>query len=80
MKKWNLVVVLKFGTLIVAAVLLMMHIFKLWNGALRIFEPLMGVVVMLQGVQFWKENRPLSVLSFCAGICVIGVSVFLTYF
>ena len=46
MKKWNLVVVLKFGTLIVAAVLLMMHVFKLWNGALRIFEPLMGVVVL----------------------------------
>ena len=47
MKKWNLVVVLKFGTLIVAAVLLLMHIFKLWNGALGIFEPMMGVVVML---------------------------------
>ena len=40
----------------------------------------MGVVVMLQGVQFWKENRPLSVLSFCAGIFVIGVSVYMTYF
>ena len=80
MKKWNLIVVLKFGTLIVAAVLLLMHIFKLWNGALGIFEPMMGVVVMLQGVQFWKENRPLSVLSFCAGVFVIGVSVYMTYF
>lgn len=80
MKKWNLVVVLKFATLIVAAILLLMHIFKLWDGALKIFEPMMGLVVILQGVQYWKENRMLSVMSFCAGVFVIGVSVYMTYF
>lgn len=52
----------------------------LWDGAIRVFVPLSGVVCLLQSAQFWNDSRAVAVLQLCAAVFVLGVSAYILLF
>lgn len=51
-----------------------------WQGAINITEPLLGLVMLLQALQFWKYNRLVSILSFIASLSILVVLMVVFFF
>lgn len=51
----------------------------LWKDAINVFEPLMGIVLLLQSIQFWNKNRKVAVFLLCASVFVLGVAVYILF-
>lgn len=49
----------------------------LWEDAININEPLIGVVLLLQSILFWNKNRKVAVFLLCGSIFIFGVAILL---
>jgi hypothetical protein len=58
-------------------ILACMQISGVWNTAANVFEPLLGVLAIIQTIQNWKKNRVIAIASLCAAIFIFGVSIFI---
>jgi len=47
-----------------------------WQGAINMTEPLLGLVMFIQALQFWKYNRITSIFSLIAALFVLMVVFF----
>ena len=67
-----MVLITTFSFAVIA--LAMIHLLGVWNEAIYMYEPLMGVVMVLQAIQNWKRNKVVSILSLCAAMFVFAVA------
>lgn len=51
-----------------ATVCALLHIFLIWDKALHVAVPLIGIELLIQSIQEWKKNRISAVLGFCAAL------------
>lgn len=65
-----LITVFSFAVIVLAFT----HLLGVWNDAIYVYEPLMGVVMVLQAIQNWKRNKVVSILSLCAALFVFAVA------
>ncbi len=56
-----------------------LQLLDLWDKAICIFEPLLGVLMVTQGVLQWRRNKTVAVISLCAAIFIFIVT-FIIYF
>ena len=68
--------------LIISAVIVLLAVLKLagsFENALYYSTPLMGVLLVVQAVQEWKEQRGMAIFGLCAAlfifICTIAVLI-----
>lgn len=61
-------------------ILASMQLLGIWEKAINVFEPLVVVLMLIQTIQNWKKNRPVAIVSLCAGIFIfiVAVLIFLT--
>lgn len=52
----------------------------LWDNAINIYEPLIGMLLLVQSVQFWNKSRKLAICQLCAAVFVLGVAAFILLF
>jgi uncharacterized membrane protein YkgB len=52
----------------------------MWQSALSIAEPLLGLVMFVQALQFRKYNRFISVLSLISSLFILIVSIVVFFF
>lgn len=52
----------------IVVILALAQLTGIWDKAAYVFEPLLGVVLLLQAVQNWNKNRAVAVLSLCAAL------------
>lgn len=57
-------------------VLVFMQILGVWKTAANVFEPLIGVLMLIQTIQNWKKNKEIDKISLCAAILIFGFSIF----
>ena len=57
-----LIIVLSVLVIILAA----FQLFGIWEESINVYEPLVGVVLLLQAKLFWKNNRKIAVIQLCA--------------
>lgn len=50
-----------------------------WKDAINIIEPLLGVVFLLQSIQFWNKNRKLAVFQLCVSIYTFVVTILIVF-
>ena len=65
---------------IVVVIFCLIKIFGIWENALYISQPMMGVVLALHAALRWKSNRGVAILLAVAAVCmfvVTGVLIFL---
>lgn len=58
-------------------ILACMQILGIWKTAVNIFEPLLGVLILIQAIQNWKKNKAVAIFSLCVAIFVFLVSIFI---
>ncbi|MDV4150861.1 DUF3953 domain-containing protein [Clostridium sp. AL.422] len=62
---------------IIIIVLACMQIFGIWENAINVFEPLLGVVLLIQAIQNWKKNKVVAIVNLCAAIFIFLVWIFI---
>jgi len=65
---------LLFRIVISAAIVVfaLLQLFEVWNKALYIAVPLMGVNSLLISVQEWKQSRISAIVSLCVAVFVFA--------
>lgn len=59
---------------LIVIVLALLQIGGIFEDAVNIYEPLMGVVMILQGIRSWKRNKLIAIASFAAAIFIFAVA------
>lgn len=87
MKKWNewpradkfmLVVILVASFLVV--VFAALQLLGVWDKAINLAAPLMGIVLLIQSAQEWKQQRGVAIFGLCAALFVLGCAIVVWFF
>jgi len=57
-----LIIILSVAVIALAS----LQLLGIWEDAINVYEPLIGIVLLLQAILFWKKNRKIAVLQLCA--------------
>jgi len=58
-------------------ILACMQILGIWRTAINVFEPLLGVLMLIQAIQNWKKNKDVAKVSLFAAILILGYAIFI---
>ncbi len=58
-------------------ILVFIQILGIWKNAIYVFQPLLGVLMLIQAIQNWKKNKLVTILSLCAAILIFLVTIFI---
>ena len=70
-----------FGLIIsvTIVVLALMQIFNVWDKAINVFEPLLGVLMIIQTIENWKTNRLTAYFSLFVAIFIFIVAIIILF-
>ena len=70
-----------FGLIIsiTIVVLALMQIFNVWDKAINVFEPLLGVLMIIQAIENWKTNRATAYFSLFVAIFIFIVAIIILF-
>ena len=57
-------------TTIIVIVFALLQLLKIWDKAIYVSAPLMGVVLLIQSVQEWKTNRSVAIVSLICSLFI----------
>ena len=60
-------------------VLALMQIFNIWDNAINVFEPLLGVLMIIQAIENWKTNRSTSYFSLFVALFIFLVAIIILF-
>lgn len=75
--------ILSYATIVFSLIVLIfsaLQLFNVWDKAIYVAEPLLGVILALQAVQYWHKNKGIAIILLCAAafmFIVAGVVIFL---
>lgn len=55
--------------------LAIMQIFNVWDKAINVFEPLLGILMIIQAIENWKTNRSTAYFSLFVAIFIFVVAI-----
>lgn len=58
-------------------ILVFIQILGIWKNTIYVFEPLLGVLMLIQAIQNWKKNKLVTILSLCAALLIFLVTIFI---
>lgn len=64
---------------VLVAVFAFLQLIGVWKNAVFVFEPMLGVVLLLQAIQEWKRNRSLSIVSLCASVLLFSTAALVLF-
>lgn len=64
-------IVASIGVMVFAA----LQLFGVWDKAINLAAPLMGVVLLIQSIQEWKQHRGVAILGLCAALFIFGCTI-----
>lgn len=53
-----------------AFVCALLRLFRVWDRGVDVAIPLLGIALLIQAVQDWKQNRFEAILVFCAALFI----------
>ena len=70
-----------FGLIIsvTIVVLALMQIFNIWDNAINVFEPLLGVLMIIQAIENWKTNSSTAYFSLFVAIFIFLVAIIILF-
>ena len=65
-----------FGLIISITIIILsiLQIFNVWNKAINVFEPLLGVLMLIQTIENWKTNKSTAYFSLFVAIFIFIVA------
>ena len=58
-------------------ILACMQIFRVWENAINVLEPILGILILIQAIQNWKKNKVVAILNLCVSIFIFLVCIFI---
>ena len=52
-----------------------LQLFGVWDRAINLAVPLMGIVLLIQSLQEWKLHRGVAIISLCAALFNFGCAI-----
>ena len=80
MKKEKILSISVMALSIAGICLAALQLLGIWEDAICVFEPLGGVILLLQAVRYWNEERRVAIFQLCAALFVLGVAVYILFF
>ena len=65
------IIVLSVAVIVLAA----LQLLGIWENSINVYEPLIGVVLLLQAVYHWKKNRNVAIISLCASGFIFACAI-----
>ena len=60
-------------------VLALLQLLGVWEDAVRVYMPLTALVMLIQAVENWKQNRTAAVINLCAAIFIAIVCILILF-
>ena len=76
--KYMLVVRVAVSILVVLFAAL--QLLGVWDKAINVAAPLMGIVLLLQSGQVWKKQRGVAIFGLCAALFIFGCGIVVWFF
>lgn len=64
---------------ILVIVLALMQLLNVWDNAINVFEPLLGVLMIIQAIENWKINRKMSYYLLFVAIFIFIVAIIIIF-
>lgn len=85
-ENWNkkskvekVLIIMRIIISIVVIVAAMLQLLKVYDKAINLAVPLLGVLLIVQSIQEWKTNRGVAILGVCSAIFIFICS-FVAFF
>ena len=81
-KKFNKVIIVSIIGIVLSVaimVLAVMQLFGIWKYAINVMEPLMGLLMLINAYQNWKQNRLVAYFSIGVAIFIFIVSIVILF-
>ena len=69
---------------VVASILVVMfaalQLMDVWDKAINVAAPLMGIALLFQSVQEWKKQRGVAIFALCAALFIFGCGIVVWFF
>lgn len=86
-RKWNelspsdkFMITVRIVTSILVVALAALQLLGIWDKAINLAAPLMGVFLLIQSVQEWKKQRGVAIFGLCAALFIFGCSIVVWFF
>lgn len=66
---------LRMATSVGTVVCALLQLLGVWNRAINAAVPLMGLSLLFQSVQEWRQNRKTAILSLCVTLFVFACCI-----
>lgn len=60
---------------VIIIILAMCQLFGVWKNAIYVYEPLTGIVLILQAILLWNTNRKIAILQLVAAVFILLAAV-----
>ena len=57
-----------------------LQLLGVWDKAINLAAPLMGIVMLVQSVQEWKKQRRVAIFGLCAALFIFGCAIVVWFF
>ncbi len=75
----KIIIILRIIISIVVMIAAIIQLLGIWNKAINIAVPLLGVLMIVQAIQEWKNSRGVAILGICSAIFIFVCS-FVAFF
>ncbi len=66
-----LIIVLSVVVIVLAA----LQLLDIWEDSINVYEPLIGVVLLLQAILFWNKNRKIAIFQLSAAVFIFACAI-----
>ena len=87
MKKWNerpqaekFMLVVRVVASLLVVVFATLQLLGVWDKAINLAAPLMGIVLLIQSAQEWKQHRGVAIFVLCAALFIFGCAIVVWFF
>ena len=79
-KQEKILFVIRIIVSILVIIFTMLQLLKVWNKAIYVAVPLMGILLLFQSIQEWKKNRGVSIFILICSLFILicAIVVFLS--
>ena len=57
-----------------------LQLLGVWDKAINLAAPLMGIVLLIQSIQEWKQHRSVAIFGLCAALFIFGCAIVVWFF
>ena len=66
-----LIIILSVAVIALAS----LQLLGIWEDAINVYEPLIGIVLLLQAMYYWIKNRTVAIISLCAAGFIFACAI-----